>query len=151
MSELKPCPFGADHKVWIAVHDDEGNHHGPLGCEYESDPWSGLSYGLHHEGWGTCPLCTDDGWETMGGMLFDTSEEAAEAWNTRWERTCHVVGEWAPVSKTQEARKESCSECGKEFGVSRRGGAILDLERLVKLPNYCPDCGFRVMVGDRGE
>lgn len=88
MTELEPCPFGADHKVWIAVHDDEGNYKGESGCDYESDPWSGLSYGLHHEGWGTCPLCTDDEWEAMGGMLFDTPEEAAQAWHARWERTC---------------------------------------------------------------
>ena len=34
MSKLKPCPFGKDHKVWIGVHDDDGNYHGAIGCEY---------------------------------------------------------------------------------------------------------------------
>lgn len=92
MTDLEPCPFGADHKVWIAVHDDEGNYKGEPGCDYESDPWSGLSYGLHHEGWGTCPLCTDDDYASMGGMLFDTPEEAAETWNARWKRTCEAAG-----------------------------------------------------------
>lgn len=62
--------------VFVGVHDDEGNYHGPVGCEYENDPWSGLSYALHHEGWGDCPLCTDGAYSTMGGMLFDTAEEA---------------------------------------------------------------------------
>ena len=33
-------------------------------------------YALHHDGWGECPLCTDGAYSTMGGMLFDTAEEA---------------------------------------------------------------------------
>lgn len=80
--DLKPCPFcGRTDAVTIRVCDDEGNYHGELGCEYESDPWSGLSYALVHEGWGTCLLCTSN--EIMGGILFDTAGEAAEAWNRR--------------------------------------------------------------------
>lgn len=60
------------------------------------------------------------------------------------ERTCHVVGEWKPVSQTQEARIESCSECGNEFGVSIRGG-VLGLDQFVRLPKYCPECGAKVV------
>lgn len=82
MSELKPCPFcGRDDAVTIIVCDNEGNYHGELGCDYEKDPWSGLSYALTHEGWGDCILCTDS--NVMGGVLFDTAEEATEAWNRR--------------------------------------------------------------------
>lgn len=81
MAELKPCPFCKKNAVFIGVHDDEGNYHGQLGCDYESNPWSGLSYALHHEGWGDCILCTDDTEQLMGGVLFDTAEEAAEEWN----------------------------------------------------------------------
>ena len=85
MSELKPCPFcGREEAVWIGVHDDEGNYHGMHGgCDYEDDPWSGLSYGLHHVDWGNCLLCTDGEDSVMGGVLFDTAEDAAEAWNRR--------------------------------------------------------------------
>ena len=83
MDELRPCPFCKKQAVFIGVHDDEGNYHGRIGCEYESDPWSGLSYALHHEGWGECILCSDGENEVMGGVLFDTAEEAAEAWNRR--------------------------------------------------------------------
>lgn len=83
--ELKVCPFCRKYKVFIGVHDDEGNFHGLLGCEYESDPWSGLSYALHHEGQGDCILCSDGANEIMGRLLFDTPEEAVDAWNQRTE------------------------------------------------------------------
>ena len=83
MDELKPCPFCNQKKAYIAVHDDEGNYQGLPGGEYEAHPWSGLSYALHHDGWGECILCTDGEWGTMAGVLFDTPEEAAKAWNRR--------------------------------------------------------------------
>lgn len=81
MDELKPCPCCGKRKVFITVNDDEGNVHGLLGCEYEQNPWSGLSYELHHEGWGECLLCTDGRNQSMGGILFDSAEEATKAWN----------------------------------------------------------------------
>lgn len=80
-STLKICPFCKKSAVFIGVHDDEGNYKGRPGCSYELDAWSGLSYALHHEGWGDCILCTDGKDYTMGGVLFDTAEEAADAWN----------------------------------------------------------------------
>lgn len=129
MSDLKPCPFGADHKVWIGVHDDEGNYHGAIGCGYESDPWSGLSYGLHHEGWGDCPLCTDGEGDCMGGMLFDTPEDATEAWNTRHERTCKRI---VKGTKAGGWPKEVCSKCGAGIGD----------DRYV----YCWRCGAKVVA-----
>lgn len=52
MDENMECPICKKKVVFVGVHDDEGNYHGPVGCEYENDPWSGLSYALHHEGWG---------------------------------------------------------------------------------------------------
>ena len=85
MAELKPCPFCRKDMAYIGVHDNEGNFQGLLGCEYESNPWSGLSYALHHKGWGDCILCSDDDELVMGGVLFDTAEEAADEWNRRTE------------------------------------------------------------------
>ena len=73
------CPICKKKVLFVGVHDDEGNYHGLVGCEYENDPWSGLSYALHHEGWGDCLLCTDGAYSTMGGMLFDTAEDAISA------------------------------------------------------------------------
>ena len=73
------CPICKKKVLFVGVHDDEGNYHGLVGCEYENDPWSGLSYALHHEGWGDCPMCTDGAYSTMGGMLFDTADDAISA------------------------------------------------------------------------
>ena len=82
MSELRPCPFcGRKDAVTIKVFDDEGNYRGELGCEYEQNMRGDSFYALVHEGWGTCILCTDN--EVMGGILFYTAEDAAEAWNRR--------------------------------------------------------------------
>lgn len=85
MSGLKRCPMCHENKVFVGVHDDEGNYHGRIGCEYESDAWSGLCYALHHEGWGECILCTNGEEEVMGGVLFDTADEAIEVLNPRQE------------------------------------------------------------------
>lgn len=81
MNEFKKCPVCGQDAVFIGVHDDEGNFRGLLGCEYEENPWSGLFYALHHEGWRECILCTDGQYEIMGGVRFDTAEEADEVWN----------------------------------------------------------------------
>ena len=79
MHKKMECPICKKKVLFVGVHDDEGNFHGLVGCEYENDPWSGLSYALHHDGWGDCPLCTDGAYSTMGGMLFDTAEDAISA------------------------------------------------------------------------
>ena len=83
MAEPKQCPFCGHDKIFVGVHDDEGNYHGRVGCDYEKDPWSGLSYALHHDGWGECIMCTDGAYGVMGGVLFDTPEEAIDALNRR--------------------------------------------------------------------
>lgn len=80
---LRLCPFCRKPAVFIGVHDYEGNYHGQLGCEYESAPWSGLSYALHHEGTTDCLLCSNGAEDVMGHMLYDTAEEAADAWNNQ--------------------------------------------------------------------
>ena len=56
-----------------------------------------------------------------------TAEEAAEAWNTRAERTCHNVWD---VELTGRLRFK-CSDCG-----------AVSLEIT---PVYCPACGAKVV------
>ena len=73
------CPFCGQKAIFVGVHDDEGNFKGRPGCEYESDPWSGLCYAIHHDGWGDCILCTDAHDLPLGGCFFDTAEEAFQA------------------------------------------------------------------------
>ena len=75
--KLRECPFCHQKVVYIAVHDSEGNYHGELGCDYEHEPWSGLSYALHHNP-SDCLLYSED---SIGYLLFDTEKEAADYWN----------------------------------------------------------------------
>jgi hypothetical protein len=79
---LKPCPFcGGVAK--LSISDDEGNDRG---AEYENDPWSGLSFKIQHayEDNKGCPIAgyEEDG-ASMGVRLYDSREEATQAWNKR--------------------------------------------------------------------
>lgn len=52
-----------------------------------------------------------------------TEEDIIEAWNTRYERTCHASDLYDNVFE--------CSECG-----------CMDTDGI---RNYCPDCGAKVI------
>lgn len=81
--KLKPCPF-CGGKVSLVLCDDEGNLHDEA---YREHPYSGLGFMLHlaHEENPECPIAS---YECDGGILggvyiYDTEEQAAEAWNRR--------------------------------------------------------------------
>ena len=81
--KLKPCPF-CGGKVSLVLCDDEGNLHDEAYIEH---PYSGLGFMLHHahEENPECPIAS---YECDGGILgrvyiYDTEEQAAEAWNRR--------------------------------------------------------------------
>lgn len=80
MKKLNPCPFCGED-VSLGISDDEGNMRNE---EYESDPWSGITYTLIHEyqdGVG-CPIATHPD-EILGSRLYESREEATQAWNAR--------------------------------------------------------------------
>ena len=83
MEELKVCPFCGGN-IRILVCDDEGNIHND---SYEDDPWSGLGFQLAHDEKdtiGECPIAKFDGDESVLGIyIYETREEATNAWNKR--------------------------------------------------------------------
>lgn len=81
MEKLKSCPFCGEN-INLGISDDEGNMRDE---EYESEPWSGLTFTLIHEyqdGVG-CPIATHHG-EILGCRLYESREEATQAWNKRY-------------------------------------------------------------------
>lgn len=81
MSKLKPCPF-CGRMPYIQLTDDEGNHRPQ---SYLDDPYSGIGYVLCHpqaDETDECPIATEPGGD-LGEWIYDTPEEAAEAWNRR--------------------------------------------------------------------
>ena len=83
MHDLKPCPF-CGGKVSLVLCDDEGNLHDEA---YREHPYSGLGFMLCHA-YEENPECPIASYECDGGILggvhiYDTEEQAAEAWNRR--------------------------------------------------------------------
>ena len=97
MEELKPCPFcGGEAQIVSKPYEPKFC----VGCDDD-----------------TCLGFSGLGW------LYDSGQEAAEAWNLRAERTCR----WELVEGTLFA-----TECGEAF------------HRVVP-DNYCPNCGAKVL------
>ena len=130
------CPICKKKVLFVGVHDDEGNYHGLVGCEYENDPWSGLSYALHHEGWGDCPMCTDGAYSTMGGMLFDTAEDAISALSPPNEPLSVLVND----EPDREYIDYICPRCKSIISQRRRGQRM---ETVYKC-KFHDNCGQRV-------
>lgn len=81
--ELLPCPF-CGSEIRIVVCDDEGNIRED---NYEKNPWSGLGYRLYHDVAdcknANCPIAGHERNGEMGIWIYDTREDAIEAWNRR--------------------------------------------------------------------
>ena len=100
--ELKPCPFC-------------GGEANTFQTRWTNNRW-----------YTCCPSCETicglpDGYDFVG--KYDTEAEAAEAWNTRAERTCHDEAKYPDFFV--------CSACHVTIGKW--------------VPRYCPNCGAKVV------
>lgn len=105
MSELLPCPFcGSETYLY------EAKDYYALGCE---------NIGCHGN------------W--THSRVYETKEEAIEAWNTRAERTCRIV-ENERYSDMYDGPIVSCTQCEAP------------LPKIFTGPyNFCPNCGAKVI------
>lgn len=103
-----------------------------------------------------CPFCGSSRVEVVGHFPFvrckeceaetdnyDDKEAAAEAWNTRAERTCHPFvspdgAGWYAIG---------CSNCGHGFADNNPDKAYLlrISKRSDIMPRYCSGCGAKVI------
>ena len=120
MSELKPCPFCGE-QVQMGVNRESTVREYYIGCM-------------------NCHIRL----YKIGYKRFYTEAEAIAAWNSRAERTCKPYGEWERVSQTQEVRHIYCG-CGEYLGMDRRNSFPFEIEYKADLPNYCPNCGCKVV------
>lgn len=99
--KLKPCPF-CGSEIRVICTDDEGNLHDE---DYERNPWSGLGYVLYHDITDVvdenCPIAKHECEGMMGIWIYDTKEEAIEAWNNRTELSLEnkTSDKWIPCSE----------------------------------------------------
>lgn len=110
MRELKPCPFCGGEATMF--------------CDESTDTWNVLCDNV------PCPA-------EPGTAICFSEQEAIEAWNTRAERTCHVVPHGYCIANGEETscRCWSCSECSYGWHIS-------DYDRQYR---YCPNCGAKVV------
>lgn len=135
MFELKPCPF-CGGKVSLVLCDDEGNLHDEA---YREHPYSGVGFMLHHahEENPECPIAS---YECDGGILggvhiYDTEEQAAEAWNKRTEV---VHGRWVTHYRSGTPVAEGYVSTCCDMWNNRKS-------------DYCPSCGAKMDGGDSDE
>ena len=79
-NKLRPCPW-CKKVPKIQLTDAEGNFRNE---SYLDDPYSGVGYALIHITEyldDKCPIATVDEETILGGMIYDTEEEAIAAWN----------------------------------------------------------------------
>lgn len=111
MCELEPCPFCGGEAAF-----------GANSCQ-------GFEYVR-------CVSCKARTWS-----CYNTKEQAAEAWNTRAERTCHPVrrsGKEFSEEDKNTSLETRCSECGDFLGEAQD---VFSYDR----DWFCSNCGAKVV------
>lgn len=122
-TELLPCPFcGGEAELIKGLHSVDGDVYTLYGvsCLYGDSDQAALdgAYGVEH---------------SIFGYFFEY--QAIEAWNTRAQETCQMTEVFCGTASGVEW---VCSACGSTCFVSEP----MDTDEK---PNYCPNCGRRVM------
>ena len=78
---------------------------------------------------------------------YRTEAEAIAAWNTRAGRgECEPKWTLQSTTQTQEFWRCDCGNCGECFGMEDRQSFPFKITvDKVKTPNYCPNCGVKVV------
>jgi ribosomal protein S27E len=71
------------------------------------------------------------GYDVDYGGIFDTEEEAAEAWNRRSGKQERKRGEWIITSEFENCRYAKCNQC--------KTTQVFYYNK--PLTNFCPNCG----------
>ena len=115
--ELKPCPFcGGEASLYGGTNFETARSAYYVEC---SDP--------------LCPVCPTT--PTADLIAYKTEAKAAEAWNTRAERTCvveEVVKRERALGAPTWDYQLSCGHFAYEWPWK-------------EAPAYCPDCGAKVV------
>lgn len=88
----------------------------------------------------------------VGDTVYDpvSVSELADLIEPEPERTCRVVTDKNAVSQTQEVHTKHCSECSYVFGREQHRQLLPGLDEefvlhAVQIPDYCPNCGAKVV------
>lgn len=57
MNRKMECPICKRKALFVGIHDDEGNYHGPMGCEYEEFCKEKRCEWKNHNGICNLPVC----------------------------------------------------------------------------------------------
>lgn len=88
--------------------------------------------------------------ECVDGYDPVSVSELADLIEPEPERTCRVVTDKNAVSQTQEVHTKYCSRCSYVFGREQHRQLLPGLDEefvlhAVQIPDYCPNCGAKVV------
>lgn len=94
-----------------------------------------------------CPFCGEEVRGIVEGVVFCDCGASApiEAWNTRAERTCRIEEVCHCSTKNAHTCGGNCND-NEQFWVVNECSECH--EQIEGQPNYCPNCGAKVVEHD---